>query len=311
MLVFSTCWNSHRHQDGEEMIDEILSLGFDHVELSHGIKLSLLPGIMKAVEAGKVRVAGVHNYFPAPIDEIGDAPDSRPFTANQPHVRNKAVELTKKSIEQGAALGARYIVLHMGTVEPLVKRTDTACLQNMAREGLTATEEFAAAKGEFVRRRNRLAPVYVDRAREAIRQLLPHASALGVKLGIEGRSHYEQIPNEDEMAALMQEFDEEPFIGYWHDFGHIQRKHNLLLLNHEQFIRRISPHLIGGHVNDVRWPARDHQVPLIGGGVPFARLLPFFPAGAPLVWELSGRAKTEDIQTARELWKNQFPQTLD
>ena len=25
------------------MIDEILSLGFDHVELSHGIKLSLLP----------------------------------------------------------------------------------------------------------------------------------------------------------------------------------------------------------------------------------------------------------------------------
>ena len=68
MLVFSTCWNSHRHQDGEEMIDEILSLGFDHVELSHGIKLSLLPGIMRAVEAGKVQVAGVHNYFPAPID---------------------------------------------------------------------------------------------------------------------------------------------------------------------------------------------------------------------------------------------------
>lgn len=48
-------------------------LGFDHVELSHGIKLSLLPGIMRAVEAGKVRVAGVHNYFPAPIDEVGDA----------------------------------------------------------------------------------------------------------------------------------------------------------------------------------------------------------------------------------------------
>ena len=54
MLVFSTCWNSHRHQDGEEMIDEILSLGFDHVELSHGIKLSLLPGIMRAVDRKSV-----------------------------------------------------------------------------------------------------------------------------------------------------------------------------------------------------------------------------------------------------------------
>ena len=310
MLVFSTCWNSHRHQDGEEMIDEILSLGFDHVELSHGIKLSLLPGIMRAVEAGKVRVAGVHNYFPAPIDEVGDAPDSRPFTADLPQVRSKAIELTKKSIEQGASLGAGYIVLHMGTVEPLVKRTDTTRLQTMAREGLVGTEEFARTKGEFVRRRNRLAPVYVERAREAIRQLLPHASEFGVKLGIEGRSHYEQIPSEDEMADLMREFAEEPFVGYWHDFGHIQRKHNLLLLNHEQFVRSISPHLIGGHVNDVKWPARDHPVPLIGGGVPFERLLPFFPAGVPLVWELSGRAAAEDILTARELWESRFPQTL-
>ena len=116
------------------MIDEILSLGFDHVELSHGIKLSLLPGIMRAVKAGKVQVAGVHNFFPAPIDEVGDSPDSRPFTADLLQVRSKAIELTKKSIEQGAALGAGYIVLHMGTVEPLAKRTDTAHLQNLARQ---------------------------------------------------------------------------------------------------------------------------------------------------------------------------------
>ena len=310
MLVFSTCWNSHRHQDGEEMIDEILSLGFDHVELSHGIKLSLLPGIMRAVDAGKVQVAGVHNFFPAPIDEVGDSPDSRPFTADLLQVRSKAIELTKKSIEQGAALGAGYIVLHMGTVEPLAKRMDTAHLQNLARQGMVGTESFADAKGEFVRRRNRLAPVYLERAREALRQLLPQAGQFGVKLGIEGRSHYEQVPSEDEMNLLMKEFGDNPFIGYWHDFGHIQRKHNLLILNHEQFLRRMSSHLIGGHVNDVKWPARDHQVPLLGGVVPFERLLPFFPHGVPLVWELSSRVSSEDIRAARKLWMEKFPQTL-
>ena len=69
--------------------------------------------------------------FRSPIDEVGDAPDSRPFTADLPQVRAKAIELTKNSMEQGAALGAGYIVLHMGTVEPLVKRTDTAHLQKM------------------------------------------------------------------------------------------------------------------------------------------------------------------------------------
>ena len=112
------------------------------------------------------------------------------------------------------------------------------------------------------------------------------------------------------MNLLMKEFGDNPFIGYWHDFGHIQRKHNLLILNHEQFLRRMSSHLIGGHVNDVKWPARDHQVPLLGGVVPFERLLPFFPHGVPLVWELSGRVSSEDIRAARKLWMEKFPQTL-
>lgn len=139
---------------------------------------------------------------------------------------------------------------------------------------------------------------------------LPQAGQFGVKLGIEGRSHYEQVPSEDEMNLLMKEFGDNPFIGYWHDFGHIQRKHNLLILNHEQFLRRMSSHLIGGHVNDVKWPARDHQVPLLGGVVPFERLLPFFPHGVPLVWELSSRVSSEDIRAARKLWMEKFPQTL-
>ncbi len=293
------------------MIDEILGLGFDTVELSHGIKVSLLPGIMKAVEAGKVRVAGVHNYFPSPIDEMGDSPDNRPFTADLQLVRERSIELTKKSIDQGQALGGKYVVLHMGVVEPLVKRADTGKLQEMAREGKIGTEEYARIKGEFVRRRNQLAPVYFSRAQEALRQLAPYAAEKGVKLAVEGRSHYEQMPNEDEMLSLMEEFKDNLAVGYWHDFGHIHRKHNLLLLNHEQFIRGIGVHLIGGHVNDVRWPKRDHQVPLTGGSVPFAKLLPYFPHGAPLVWELSGRAEADDIRHARELWAQQFPQTLE
>lgn len=70
----------------------------------------------------------------------------------------------------------------------MAKRTDTARLQNLARQGMVGTESFAGTKGEFVRRRNRLAPVYLERAREALRQLLPQAGQFGVKLGIEGRS---------------------------------------------------------------------------------------------------------------------------
>ena len=32
------------------MVEEILELGFKRIELSHGIRISLVPGILKAVE---------------------------------------------------------------------------------------------------------------------------------------------------------------------------------------------------------------------------------------------------------------------
>ena len=39
-LSLSTCWCSSRYADGYEMVEEMVSLGFKHVELSHGIRLA-------------------------------------------------------------------------------------------------------------------------------------------------------------------------------------------------------------------------------------------------------------------------------
>ncbi len=51
-LSISTCWNSARHSDGYAMVGEILDLGFDRIELSHGTRLTLVAGIVRAVEEG-------------------------------------------------------------------------------------------------------------------------------------------------------------------------------------------------------------------------------------------------------------------
>ena len=50
MNVFSTCWNSSRHKEGGPMCDEIRELGFEYIEASHGLPLSMLPGLITAVE---------------------------------------------------------------------------------------------------------------------------------------------------------------------------------------------------------------------------------------------------------------------
>lgn len=310
MLAFSTCWNSHRHTDGEAMIDEILDLGFDTVELSHGLLVSHLPGLKRAYEAGKMKVAGVHNFFPSPIGVLQDSPDCYQFTSHREGERELAVNYTKKSLENASAFNASYIVMHMGGI-PLLKREEsTSLLQRLVQKGKINTREYARTKGEFVRRRNKNAPLYFSRAKEALVKVRGWAEESGIKLGVEGRSHFEQIPNEDEMLSLMREYADDPFIGYWHDFGHIQRKHNLLLLDHDQFLESMSPYVIGAHVNDVRWPRTDHRVPFFGGDVDFDRLMRHIPPGNPLVWELSHSREAPQIKESLAMWKEKFPQHI-
>ena len=285
------------------MCDEIRELGFDRIEASHGLALSMMPGIIKAVEEKRIRVEGVHNFCPAPIDVPGDAPDAYQFTSYRAERRERAMRLTQETLMVAARLEARYVVLHMGSIDLFKRRHATRPLERMARNGEVGTREYARIKGELVRKRYKLAPLYYERAREALHQLAEQAAKYNLVLGVEGRSHFEQVPGELEMPRLMEEFADNPHVMYWHDFGHIQRKHNLLLLNHDQYLKKLSPYMYGGHVNDVQWPSRDHRAPFYGGDVDFHSLLPrYFRRSMPLTWELSSSVKREDILHAKELW---------
>jgi citrate lyase alpha subunit len=73
-LALSTCCCSHRFQDGYAMLEWMANLGFKKVELSHGISINLVSGIMEAVEDGVVTVSSVHNFCPFTIwDEFSYA----------------------------------------------------------------------------------------------------------------------------------------------------------------------------------------------------------------------------------------------
>jgi len=84
MYSLSSCWNSGRHTCGREMLREIRDLGFSHAELSHGIRLSLVPGILDAVDAGEIKISTLHNFCPLPIGINYPAPNifnwSEPFS---------------------------------------------------------------------------------------------------------------------------------------------------------------------------------------------------------------------------------------
>lgn len=302
MIAFSTCWNSSRHSDGEAMIEEIVELGFDTIEISHGLSISLLPGIKKAYEDGKFKVSGLHNYCPSPVEVMIDAPDCYEYTSHRSYDRKRALDLTLKTIEYAADFKASYVVLHLGSV-PMTKMTPK--LTDLVKRGKLNSPEYVALKLKTIKLREKTAPLYFRRAKEALETIAEHAEKFRVPVAVESRSRYEDLPSEREMIALMEAFADNPWVGYWHDFGHVQLKHNLCLLDHREWLEKMRPYLIGCHLHDVHWPARDHRVPLTGT-INYDALMPLVDPDKYVVWELSPRRRQSQIESNLPIWKERY-----
>src|SRR5687767_5431339 len=203
MISFSTCWNSSRHTDGAAMIQEILDLGFDTVELGHGTRLSLVEGILKMFEAGKVKISSLHNFCPLPPEIPRASPDCYQFSSDRPGERDRAMRNTYKTIDFAKRLGAQFVVLHLGSV-PIGDYTDR--LIRMAEVGMKMSKGFAQMKLEAVKRREAQQEAPFRRSMEALKQIYQYAGERGIRLGIESRHSYEEMPSEREMLAVLDQF---------------------------------------------------------------------------------------------------------
>src|SRR5438128_7525900 len=110
MIAFSTCWNSGRHNAGDKMLREIKGkLGFDLIELGHGIRISLMPGIQKMYDAGEVRFSSLHNFCPLPVEVTSASPDCYAFSSRSAPERERAVRQTLQTIDFAERLGAPFV----------------------------------------------------------------------------------------------------------------------------------------------------------------------------------------------------------
>lgn len=305
MLSCSTCWNSARHTQGETMLQEIIGLGFENVELGHGIRLSLMDGIQKFYNEGKVQFSSLHNFCPLPIEITRAAPDCYEYSSHRESERERAVKLTLQTIDFAARLGAPLVVLHLGRV-PIDPVTDR--LIELASLGMIHSREYVKLKVNAVKEREKKAPHYVQRALDCVMRVVDYAEKRGVHLGIEGRQAFEEIPSEREIPDLLETINA-PNVGYWHDFGHIQIKENLGFVDHAEWLRYISPSLLGGHLHDTEWPGRDHCAPFTGG-IDYDKLVPSLPKDCLLVWEMSPRRTAAEITESLAKWKQRYGEFL-
>jgi sugar phosphate isomerase/epimerase len=266
-------------------------MGFEYAELSHGIRISLLPGVFEAVEAGEIKISTLHNFCPLPMGVNHAAPNIYKFTSEDRRERENAYRHTLKTLETAERVQAKLVVLHMGAID---MKDYTDRMIDMVGAGLKDSPKYEKLCMEVMEKRESKKEKYVDLANELLARFADEAKSRGIKLGIENREALEEIPFESDFTLFFRQFPGDT-VRYWHDCGHAQIKQNLGFIDHVMHLESMAEHLHGFHIHDVQFPGRDHCPPGTGG-IDFAALKPFVKPEHIKVFEMSPGLSAEEVR---------------
>ncbi|HTG44642.1 MAG TPA: TIM barrel protein [Verrucomicrobiae bacterium] len=273
------------------MLRELREMGFEYAELSHGIRISLLPGIFEAVDAGEIKISTTHNFCPLPMGVNHAAPNIFKFTSDDRRERENAWRHTLKTIETAERVKAKLIVLHMGSIE---MKDYTDRLLEMVEAGMKDSPKYEKLCLEVIEKREAKKEKHAALANEMLKRAEEEAGRRGIMLGIENREAVEEIPFESDFNFFFRDFPG-PTVKYWHDTGHAQIKHNLGFIDHPMHLENMAEHLVGFHIHDVQFPGRDHCAPGTGM-IDFAALKPMVKPEHLKVFEMSPGLSPEEVR---------------
>lgn len=287
------------------MLREMADLGFEYVELSHGVRLSLIPGILRAVDEGMIRVASVHNFCPLPVGIMGAAPNLYEPSAVSRRERILWLTNSLRTVDFAHRLECDRVVLHSGRVRFLWGDPEGPVEKAFESAAGEQTEGLVTARTRGLKKLNRKKRAFMKRLKESFDLLGERARERGIRLGVENREGIAELPLDGDMATFLEGLPGDVF-GYWHDTGHAQLKERMGLLEHRAFLESMRPRLIGFHLHDVSEDNRDHQIP--GSGIiDWPMLAGLVREEDTVVMELSPRQQPDMVAGGREFLLNRIP----
>ena len=268
MLSISTSYLRNPNTSGANLVTRLAALGVSGIELGYKIDVEGYFGIREALIQSRLQVSSVHNFFPIPPSAPNGKGGGDVFLLSHPAVeeRRKAVQWTKRSIEEAGAVGAKAVVLHCGRIEINAERKR---LYAFFRNGLNhspAAQQFIHKKlGEREKEKSR----YLYNVLRSLEDLVPTAVQNGIILGLENRYHYHELPGPDEFEIIFEKFDGAP-IGYWHDIGHAHAQESLGIIPADELLKRYHKNLVGMHIHDAR--GLDDHLPPGSGEIDFNKI---------------------------------------
>lgn len=284
------------------MVKEMVDLGFSHIELSHGVRITLVPGILRALEEGIVKISSTHNFCPLPTGVTQAAPNLFEPSASDPREHDQWVRQTKRSIDFAAQVKARVLVMHLGSVRFFWSNPAHrihAYADRHPGNALGEDKKYCALRDKALVKILRRMPPYWERVKASIEEIRAYALEKDVALGLENREKLEELPIDADFPDLLSGLSTPNTAGYWHDTGHANLKESLAMINHREQLQTNASRLLGFHLHDVSHDGQDHQ-PIGSGRIDFKMVSSFWQPHHVLVLELSPRLNVADVRVSKQ-----------
>jgi sugar phosphate isomerase/epimerase len=286
------------------MLEEIAGLGFSHVELSHGIRITLVPGILKALNEGIIKVSSTHNFCPLPAGMLHPSPNL--FEPSVPvghgHEQEQWLRHSRRTLDFAAQVQARAVVFHLGSVRffwfnPGHKLR--AYIHGAPDTALPSDPRYQKVLAKATSRLRKRKPLFWEQTLRSVEQLLPCAAEKGLRLGFENREKFEELPADADFPDFLKSISRPESAGYWHDAGHAELKERMGVITQRRLLEENSGRVIGFHLHDVDEAGHDHQA--VGSGrIDFKMISQFWQPHHLLVLELNPRLRTAGVVESKK-----------
>jgi sugar phosphate isomerase/epimerase len=272
-LALSTNWNNVRLKDGEAIVDEAISLGFDALELGFKTTGHQLEGFKRRLD--EMPIDSVHAYCPVPIGAPSGHPELYQLLSKSADERALSRFLLRESIECASSLGAKTVVFHAGYVSLLTffkSYGDNALRLKLGEvKGDTASPSYVKMRDKSLRLRSKRGKKSLENFKREFDKILPELEKNKVVLALENLPRIEGFPDFFEAQELMKEYEGAP-LKLWLDTGHARVQSFFAWSEGETaFAENFSSSIAGIHLNDVQGIHDDHRQPG-WGNVDFASL---------------------------------------
>ncbi len=287
----SSMWSIGKFSHFNDFFLAARRLGFAGVELNHQVS----PAMLAQVEAIQGRVGSIHEPCPAVIAADRLKKEDRLISSPDEGRRQEGVLSIQRSIDLAVSLGVSTIVVHPGQVQ-----LDGALereLRQLVAAGAAHSDRAREVRDQMVESRSRHIEPCLAALTKSLQELLEHAGRHGIRLGLENRYHYYDIPLPDELEMLLSMAGEDR-LGFIYDAGHARTLELLGFVQQEAWLERFGKRILGAHLHDV-CGVHDHQPPG-SGEVDFRRIADHLPREAFRTLEVNHAHSPEQIKTAME-----------